>query len=126
VLLERIFKREPNIKYPRCLDGKLACPPEDCGSIPGYYDCIEAIKNRDNSEGLLTWLGRWKPYNFNPKLVKFENPRSRFKETLEDGFTSTKIRTIIFANVLPAGDRSDNLFSWGIPGKEKGKAGLYS
>ena len=84
VLLEGIFKREPNIKYPQCLDGKLACPPEDCGSIPGYYDCIEAIKNRDNSEGLLTWLGRWKPYNFNPKLVKFENPRSRFKETLED------------------------------------------
>ncbi|MCJ7563375.1 MAG: plasmid pRiA4b ORF-3 family protein [Candidatus Aminicenantes bacterium] len=27
VLLEGIFKREPNIEYPRCLDGKLACPP---------------------------------------------------------------------------------------------------
>jgi hypothetical protein len=84
VSLEKILPKEPKRKYPICLDGKLACPPDDCGSIPGYYECVEAVKKRDNTEGLLTWLGRWKPYNFNPKLVKFENPRSRLKETLED------------------------------------------
>jgi len=84
VLLEGIFKREPNIKYPRCLDGELACPAEDCGGIPGYYDCIEAVKKRDNRNGLLTWLDGWKPDRFNTKDVKFENPRTRLKDTLKD------------------------------------------
>lgn len=59
--------------------GELACPPEDCGGVYGYYECIRAIKNKDNSDGLITWLGRWRPDRFNVKAVKFENPRSRLK-----------------------------------------------
>jgi len=84
VLLEKIFPKEARVKYPVCLDGKLSCPPEDCGSIPGYYQCIEAIKNQDNSDGLLDWLGDWKPDNFDPKQVKFEDPKRRLKRALSD------------------------------------------
>jgi len=84
VLLERILPREPKRKYPECLDGQLAGPPEDCGSISGYYDCVKAVKNRDDSEGLLTWVGNWKPDKFNPKKVLFENPRTRLKFALRN------------------------------------------
>lgn len=84
VLLERILPREPKRKYPACLDGRLAGPPEDCGSISGYYDCVKAVKNRDDSEGLLTWVGNWKPDKFIPKKVLFENPRTRLKFALRD------------------------------------------
>ncbi|MCX6575158.1 MAG: hypothetical protein NTV82_02065, partial [Candidatus Aminicenantes bacterium] len=70
--------------YPECLDGQLAGPPEDCGSISGYYDCVKAVKNRDDSEGLLTWVGNWKPDKFNPKKVLFENPRTRLKFALRN------------------------------------------
>ena len=28
---ERIVEREPKVKYPRCVEGKRACPPEDVG-----------------------------------------------------------------------------------------------
>ncbi len=84
VLLERILPREPKRKYPVCPDGQLAGPPEDCGSISGYYDCVKAVKNRDDSEGLLTWVGNWKPDKFNPKKVLFENPRTRLKIALRD------------------------------------------
>ncbi|MDR1578261.1 MAG: plasmid pRiA4b ORF-3 family protein [Deltaproteobacteria bacterium] len=33
-----------------CLDGELACPPEDCGSVPGYYDCVKAVKSSLNQD----------------------------------------------------------------------------
>jgi hypothetical protein len=79
VILERVLPREPNKTYPVCLAGELAGPPEDCGGIPGYYRCVKAVKNKDNSDGLLTWMGNWKADNFSPERVKFENPRSRLK-----------------------------------------------
>jgi hypothetical protein len=79
VVLEKIVAREPRKAYPACLAGELACPPEDCGGVYGYYQCVKAIENKDNSDGLLAWLGRWKPDKFDPQRVKFENPRSRLK-----------------------------------------------
>jgi hypothetical protein len=79
VILERVVPREPGKTYPVCLDGGLSGPPEDCGGTPGYYQCIKAIRNNDNADGLLTWLGSWRPDLFNPSGVKFENPRSRLK-----------------------------------------------
>jgi hypothetical protein len=84
ILLEKIVPREPRKKYPVCLDGRLACPPEDCGSVDGYYRCIEALKNRDNSDGLLDWLGNWRSDKFNPKKVVFENPRKRLDLAFRD------------------------------------------
>ncbi len=83
ITLEKILPWQNSMKYsPACVDGELACPPEDCGSIPGYYDCIAAVKNQDNEE-LLRWLGDWQPENFDPKQVKFERPWERAKKALE-------------------------------------------
>jgi hypothetical protein len=82
VLLEKILPRRTKVKYPVCLDGELACPPEDCGSIPGYYRCLEVLKTRDD-EDLLDWLGDWRPDRFNPKDVIFESPRKRLETALE-------------------------------------------
>ncbi len=82
VILEEVFHRELKVKYPRCLAGELACPPEDCGGVPGYYECIKALKKHDNSHGLLEWLGSWRPEGFNPKKVVFESPRKRLKDSL--------------------------------------------
>src|SRR5262249_14519979 len=31
VILERTLEPKPGIKYPICLEGERACPPEDCG-----------------------------------------------------------------------------------------------
>ena len=84
VLLEKIMAKDSKAKYPICVDGQLSCPPEDCGSIPGYYECIDALKNNDDSEGKLTWLGDWMPDNFDPAKVKFKDPRKRFLDTMSD------------------------------------------
>jgi len=84
VVFEGIFPKEAGRKYPVCLAGELACPPEDCGGIPGYYDCIKALKRQENSEGLLTWLGRWRPDRFDPARIKFWSPLRRLKIALGD------------------------------------------
>lgn len=80
VTLEKICPKEPRRSYPLCLDGDLACPPEDCGGIVGYYDCVKAFKNQNNTDGLLDWLGDWNPFDFNPEKVVFENPRDRLRQ----------------------------------------------
>jgi hypothetical protein len=47
------------VKYPVCLAGKLACPPDDCGGIGGYYSMLEAIKDPklEDYEDMLAWVG---------------------------------------------------------------------
>jgi len=59
VLFEGKVRAEPKVKYPLCLEGARACPPEDCGGIWGYADFVEAIQNPDNErhEELLEWVG---------------------------------------------------------------------
>jgi hypothetical protein len=80
VVLEKIIPRQKGMSYPICIDGKLACPPEDCESIPGYYHCIETIRNREDKE-LLEWIGDWKPDRLNPKEIVFVDPKKRFEES---------------------------------------------
>ncbi|MFC2165412.1 plasmid pRiA4b ORF-3 family protein [Acidobacteriota bacterium] len=84
VLLEDILPKEKDRKYPICVDGDLSGPPEDCGGVHGYHRCIDALADMDDSEGLLTWLGDWRPDDFDPGRVKFESPRKRFNRATED------------------------------------------
>jgi hypothetical protein len=64
ILVEKEFPPEPDTLYPRCVKGKLACPPEDCGGIWGYYQLLEAIHNpqHPDHQDMLEWLGD----NFDP------------------------------------------------------------
>ena len=50
---------EPGISYPRCLAGKRACPPEDCGGVPGYERILDTVANPEDEEyeDILEWLG---------------------------------------------------------------------
>ena len=59
IVLEKRLPVDPNTKYPLCMDGQLACPPEDCGGIPGFYDLVEAIAdlNHEQHQELKDWLG---------------------------------------------------------------------
>ena len=50
LLFEGILLKEKDASYPRCIDGARACPPEDCGSIPGYYNLLEILSNPQHPE----------------------------------------------------------------------------
>lgn len=95
VTLEEIIPKTKNARYPACVDGKLAAPLEDSGSTPGYYRCIEAFEfgkkleeipqTEDDEEmlDLLYWIEDWNPYKFDPKRIRFDNPRDRFIMALD-------------------------------------------
>jgi hypothetical protein len=59
VLFEGLVPADPKVKYPVCVEGARACPPEDCGGIWGYADFLESIQDPDNErhEELLEWIG---------------------------------------------------------------------
>ena len=60
VVVEKILPYDSGVKYPVCLGGARACPPEDCGSFPGYMGILEALKapkKSDEQKELLEWLG---------------------------------------------------------------------
>ena len=57
--LEAILPVEPKARYPRCLDGARACPPEDVGGVWGYERFLEAMATTDDEEHeeFLEWAG---------------------------------------------------------------------
>ncbi len=66
---------DPKAKYPLCLEGERACPPEDCGGVWGYGDFLDAIHNPKHEEhdSLLEWIGgQFDPEAFDPKQATKE------------------------------------------------------
>ena len=49
---------EPGERYPRCVEGEGACPPEDVGGVFGYADFLEAIADPDHEEHDALWNGQ--------------------------------------------------------------------
>ncbi len=74
ILLEKIAYEE-NIKTPICIKGKLACPPEDCGGIYGYYDLLDTLSDPGNPdyENMLEWVGG----EFDPEAFSIEEVNGR-------------------------------------------------
>lgn len=82
ITLEKILPRDKEKEYPRCIDGKRACPPEDCGGIHGYDDFLEAIMDpkHEQHEDMLQWAGKdFEPERFAPNQVPFDDPLMRWK-----------------------------------------------
>ena len=60
IVVEKILDSADAPFIPFCLSGERSCPPEDCGSVPGYYE-LQKIKNNKNhkeyKERIIEWLG---------------------------------------------------------------------
>ena len=72
ITVEKRLPIDPNATYPLCLAGKRACPPEDCGSFPGYADILEALaadKKTEEQEELLEWVEDFDPERFDLEAV---------------------------------------------------------
>lgn len=59
VKIEKLLPFDERLRYPLCIGGARACPPEDCGGVGGYEDLLESIKNPKAEEhsNSLMWVG---------------------------------------------------------------------
>ncbi len=59
IVVEQVLSPEPGVRYPRCLAGRRACPPEDVGGSWGYGDFLAAMADPDHEEHehYLDWVG---------------------------------------------------------------------
>jgi hypothetical protein len=75
IVLEKTLEPEPKLKYPRCIEGERACPPEDCGEVWGYAEFLEAIADpkHKSHEEMLEWIGgEFDPEKFDLDAVNRE------------------------------------------------------
>lgn len=81
IQLEKILPREKDIVYPVCIDGKRACPPEDCGGTWGYEKFLEIIMDpgHESYQEMLAWAGDFEPEYFDKDDVVFDDPAKRFR-----------------------------------------------
>jgi len=79
---EGISPKVSKQRYTLCMAGERACPPEDCGSYPGYMELVMAMKDvkHPRRKELIDWLGyKYDPDAFKPSGVVFDNPKKRLK-----------------------------------------------
>ena len=72
VLFEGCLRADPGRRYPLCVEGERACPPEDVGGTSGYKRFVRAIANPDHREHEenLTWVGgAFDPEVFDPETA---------------------------------------------------------
>jgi hypothetical protein len=60
IIVEDVFGAEPDERYPACVGGERACPPEDVGGAFGYARFLAAISDPSHAEheAMATWIGR--------------------------------------------------------------------
>ena len=69
--IEKIGPLDPQQQYPSLITGKRACPPEDCGGVPGYYRLLEVLADPSDEEHaeLSEWAGDFAPEGFYPEVI---------------------------------------------------------
>ncbi|MGF1910031.1 plasmid pRiA4b ORF-3 family protein [Vibrio kasasachensis] len=87
ITLIGMFLAHYDAVYPKCLDGQMTCPPEDCGGLYGYHNLLEVLSDENHGEyaDTVEWLKNhvksyW-PYNsseFKAHKIKFSDPYLRW------------------------------------------------
>ncbi len=59
IVLEKILAPAAGVAVPSCIGGKRACPPDDCGGVPGYANFLAAIGDATHPEheDMVEWIG---------------------------------------------------------------------
>lgn len=85
IKVEKILPVDKGLKYPTCLAGEMACPPEDCGSYPGYQQLFELSKlpkdELDEDElDRLEWLTGWYGEDFDFEYFSVDDVNSLLRK----------------------------------------------
>ena len=74
IVLESVLVAAPGPRYPTCVAGKGACPPEDCGGPWGYADLREVLADpsREEYAEIREWLGLDATSDFDPAAFSID------------------------------------------------------
>jgi hypothetical protein len=66
ILFEGCLRAERGERYPVCLEGERACPPEDVGGPWGYAEYLESMADPDHErhDEFMRWRGPFDPEEF--------------------------------------------------------------
>jgi Plasmid pRiA4b ORF-3-like protein len=79
VVVEKVLPADIASALPACIDGRRACPPEDCGGTSGYRELLEVLADPSHPEHdeRREWLGR----EFDPEVFDARE----FEDNLHNG-----------------------------------------
>lgn len=83
LILSNVRPAVGEVAYPRYVAGQQACPPEDCGGLPGFYWLLEARadpKHPDHAEAL-EQLGDYDPDALDELSIKLDMGHRRTAAT---------------------------------------------
>jgi hypothetical protein len=86
IKIEKTFQPKPTDKFPICVKGVGACPPEDCGGIWGYYEFLDAVgdpKHKRHDE-FVEWAGE----DYDPNHFDSEERNAALAHGPGEGFAS--------------------------------------
>lgn len=77
VRVGKAVKPDEDTRYPLCLDGARACPPEDSGGAGGYAQLLEALADPTHPEhhDYRVWAGE----DFDPEAFSVDKVNRRLK-----------------------------------------------
>ena len=66
ILFEGCLPTSKGTRYPVCIEGERACPPEDVGGVGGYAEYLQILVDvtDDRHEEMLRWRGKFDPEKF--------------------------------------------------------------
>jgi hypothetical protein len=78
VTVEAVEPRVDATTHARCTGGARACPPEDCGGIPGYEDLLRVLRDPLDDEHAAMWelVGS----RFDPEMFDLGAANRRLKQ----------------------------------------------
>lgn len=88
IILEEVMAADAGSRYPKCLAGERACPPDDSGGPHGYPDFLAVLSDKANTEpaSMHRWARsikglkrRFDPQHFDEREVRFSDPRPRLR-----------------------------------------------
>ncbi len=75
VVIEKALPASAKVRYPRCVSGNNACPPEDCGGPRGYAELCRTLADRRSQyrDEIIGRLGG----SFNPLALELTEVNER-------------------------------------------------
>ncbi|MFY9585780.1 MAG: plasmid pRiA4b ORF-3 family protein [Candidatus Acidiferrales bacterium] len=77
LVVEAKLSPKGGVRYPVCLAGARACPPEDVGGLPGYEEFLEAMRDPTHPEHreFSEWIGG----DFDPKAFDVDEVNQKLR-----------------------------------------------